>query len=299
MNLQTVRRARARALVVPAAWSLTGWVVVAETVLAVHGWPVVAGCVFLAVLVCTAPGERCVGRVLLRGRAPRLHQRHTLAPVAQVLMCHSVAVDGLLLLVGPGHGAVVTAVGERTVVVTRGLVEAVRSGQWGPVTAAAVIAHELGGVRAGLTRRAWAWTVFLLPWSVLVWFLTVLWGVVTTFVPARVMVACMVLSAAVGLWLGATEHPVHLGSTLVMGVAAWTWWSASVWQRARVQVGDEYLVRVGLAHAFAQHLSATSGGDEARDRVVRLQHPQPRHAGRSGTGEGAWGTAGLEATRLG
>ncbi|MFB9733465.1 hypothetical protein [Ornithinimicrobium kibberense] len=284
MDVPVARRARLRALLVPAVWSLMGWALALESALAVDAWPVVAGGLALVVLACTGVGERWTARVLLRGRVPRLHQRHTLAPVAKVLLDHGVVVDGLLLLVGPGPGVGAMAVGERTLVVTRGLVEAVRSGRLAPVTAASVIAHELGIVRAGLTRRSQAWAVFLLPWSALVGFLALLWGIVTVFVPAWVLGACMVISAGVGLWLGATEHPVHLASTLVMAVVAWTWWSSSVWHRVRAQVGDDHLVNVGLAGSFADYLGATGSDDATLDRIVRLQQQDSWHPGRSGDG---------------
>ncbi|MGC5585902.1 hypothetical protein [Ornithinimicrobium sp. W1665] len=289
MHVRVAREARAKALLVPALWSLTGWALAFETALAVDAWPVAAGGIALVVLSCTGVGERWTARVLLRGGVPRLHQRCTLAPVAKVLLGHGVVVDGLLLLVGPGAGVGVMAVGERTLVVTRGLVEAVRSGCLGPVTAAAVIAHELGIVRAGLTRTSQAWAVFLLPWSALVGFLTLLWGIVTVFVSARVLVASMVISAGVGLWLGATEHPVHLASTLVMAVVAWTWWSSSGWHRARNRVADDHLVQVGLAGSFADYLRTTGSDDATLDRVVRLRQQDSWHPGRSGDGPAATG----------
>ncbi|MFK5634271.1 hypothetical protein [Ornithinimicrobium sp. LYQ103] len=274
MGERIPRRARARALVVPGLMSASMWVVAGEAVVVTVGWPALLVTVaVLAVAGGTRVGERWVARVVLLGRSPRLHQRHTLATVARVLMDHGVTVEGLVLLVGPGAGVGVTAVGRRTVVVSRGLVEAVRSGRLGPVTAAAVVAHELGVVRAGLTRGDPGLVLWLLPWKLWLTFVLILWEAVATFLPRRLMVSCLVITACVGLWRGTTEHPGHYVSTVAMAVVLATWWAVSSWERARARVGDHYLTLVGLGHAYAAYLDASFVDHRTRDRAVRLQHP--------------------------
>jgi hypothetical protein len=259
------------------------WVVTGSLALSVTGWPVL---LVPAALVLTAwvagVGERWVAATVLLARGPRLHQRHTLAPVAQVLLEHRAGMDGLVLLVGPGSHVGVSAVGSRTVVVTRGLVDAVAGGRLGPARAAALIAHELGVVRAGLTRGESALTVFLAPWTV--WLVVVLglWEAVATILSRRLMVACLVINGGVGTWLGVTVHPLHHAAAVFVGVLFWAWWALRSWAQARARVGDAYLVQVGLAPAYADWLLANVGDDDARDRAVALIHPHLADPCRSG-----------------
>ncbi|WP_298749095.1 hypothetical protein [uncultured Serinicoccus sp.] len=285
MTLGRARRARARALVVPMLMSAPMWLVVGELAL---GWydsvrhlgrygPAALTLVVLLLLAAaadTGPGERWLARLVLRARAPRLHQRRTLAPVAQVLLRHGIPPQRLELLVGPGQQVDVTALGRRTVVVSRGLIDAVWSGQLRPQQAAAVIAHEVGVMRSGLTRHDPAMMVLLAPWKVWITWIVVMWGVVAAFLSHRVMVACLVIHAGVGIWLGVTEEPFMFVSTVVMAVVLATWWSIRSWDRARAQVGDQYLLQADLAGVYADLLTAIFTDDYTRDRAVRLRHPQ-------------------------
>lgn len=155
MTLGRARRTRARALVVPLFMSAPMWLVIGELALGWYG-PVrqlgrygpaaltLVVVLLLAAAAGTGPGERWLARVFLRARAPRLHQRHTLASVAEVLLRHGVPPQRFELLIGPGQQIDVTALGRRTVVVSSGLVDAVWSGQLRPQQAAAVITHEVG-----------------------------------------------------------------------------------------------------------------------------------------------------------
>lgn len=272
--VDVARRARWRALVVPLLMSAALWVVTGALLVTISGWPaLLAPAALVSASGVLRAGEWWVARGLLLARAPRLHQRHTLAAVAQVLRGHGAGVPGLVLLVGPGSEVAVTAFGRRTVVVTRGLVDAVASGRLAPVTAASLIAPEVGVVRAGLTRGEVALTLFLLPWSVWLTFVLALWQAVAAFLPRRLMVACLVLNGAVGLWLGMTVHPAHHVAAAFVGVALWAWWAMRSWLRARDRVGDAYLAGVGLARPYADWLLAAYGDDHARDRAVRLTHP--------------------------
>jgi Zn-dependent protease with chaperone function len=124
------RRARALALVVPVVMSAAMWLVVGEQLLGRYGPAVLLVVVpVLAAAASTRVGERWVAHLFMRARAPRLHQRHTLASVAEVLMRQGVPPERFVLLVGPGWQVDVNAIGRRTVVVSQGLVEGVRSGQ--------------------------------------------------------------------------------------------------------------------------------------------------------------------------
>src|SRR5690606_10055978 len=124
---------------------------------------------------------------------------------------------------GPGQRVDVTALGRRTVVVSRGLVEAIRSGQLAPQQAAAVITHEVGVLRSGLTRHDPALVILLAPWKVWITWISIMWGIAAVFLPRRVMVACLVVHAGVGIWLGVTENPAGYVSSVVMAVVLVTW----------------------------------------------------------------------------
>lgn len=63
-------------------------------------------------------------------------------------------------------------------------------------------------------------------------------------------------------------------STVVMAVVLATCWSIRSWDRARAQVGDQYLLQADLAGVYADLLTATFTDDTTRDRAVRLRHPQ-------------------------
>lgn len=141
MTVRRARRARARALVVPMLMSAPMWFVIGELAMGWYG-PVrqlgrygpaaltLVVVLVLAVAADTGPGQRWLARVLLRARAARLHQRHTLAPVAKVLLRHGVPPQRLVLLVDPSQQVEVTALGHRTVVVSRGLIDAYGQGSW-------------------------------------------------------------------------------------------------------------------------------------------------------------------------
>lgn len=311
MTLGRARRARARALVVPMLLSVPMWLVIGELALGWYGpvrqlgryGPAALTLVVVAMLAAatdTGPGERWLARVFLRARAPRLYQRHSLAPVAEVLLRHGVPPQRFVLLVGPRQRVDVTALGRQTVVVSRGLVEAVWSGQLGPQQAAALIAHEVGVLRSGLSRHDPAMMVLLAPWKVWITWIAVMWGVVAAFLSHRVMVACLVIHAGVGIWLGVTEDPVMYVSTVVMAVVLATWWAIRSWDRARAQVGDLYLLQADLAGVYADLLTATFTDDYTRDRAVRLRHPRLRHPrlqhGPTVVGDGPPGARGVLST---
>ncbi len=278
MTVGRARRAKARALVVPVVMSAAMWLVVGELSLGRYGPAVLLVVVpVLAAAASTRMGERWLAHLFLRARAPRLHQRHTLAPVAEVLLRQGVPPDGLVLLVGPRRPVDASALGERTVVVSQGLVEAVRSGHLAPESATSVIAHELGVLRTGLTRHDPGLMVLLAPWKIWMTFMLIMWGIAAAFLPRRLMVTCLVINAGVGIWLGATEDPVMYVSTAVMTVVLGTWWAIRSWDRARAQIGDQYLLQTGLAGAYADLLTANFTDDYTRDRSARLRYPQLQH----------------------
>lgn len=150
--VRRARRARRRAVVVPVLVSAPMVLVLGELVLRRYGALLVIVWVAAAALAQTPLGLSWTCRLFCGARAPLLHQRYTLAPVAQVLLAHGTSTTGLALLVGRGHLPTVQGFGPGLLVVSRGFVEAVREGVLGPRLAAAIIAHEMAVMRAGLTR---------------------------------------------------------------------------------------------------------------------------------------------------
>lgn len=271
MTVRTARRARACSLIVPSVMSAGLWVIITVLMLGRFWYAGLAVVVALSAAARTRTGERWVC-LLLGARRPRLHQRHTLAPVAQVMRQHGVPPDQLLL-VGPGHHVGAKAVGSRTVVVSRGLIDAVRSGHLTAEAAAAVITHELGVLRAGLARHEPPATILLAPWTMWLTFIRALWEAVACFLPRQVMVACLVLNAGVGLWLGLTQEATMLLATAAMATVLTAWWASRSWHRARDQVGDQYLIQTGLALPYAALLATSHDDNYTLDRVVRLLDP--------------------------
>ncbi|USQ77825.1 hypothetical protein [Ornithinimicrobium cryptoxanthini] len=274
MTAGRARRAYARVMIVPMVMSAAMWLVVAALV-ARQYWPAFLLVIVpvLAIAASTPVGERCQA-VFMWARAPRLHQRHTLGPVAQVLLEHGVESAHLTLLVGPSRGIAVTAVGRRIIVVSRGLIEDVRLGHLSTGAAAAVVAHEVGVMRAGLTRSDPAIRVLLAPWKVWLTFIALMWAVASALIPRWLMLTCLLMNAGAGIWLGATQDPAMFVSTACWAVVLWTWWTFRSWSRARHRIGDHYLVQTGLARVYAQLLVKSFTDDYTRDRAVRLQHPE-------------------------
>lgn len=267
------RHAHRRALVVPLLMSGLMMLVLGELVLRQFGVLLLGGWLAAAALAQTPTGERWTSRLFYGARRPLTHQRYTLAPVADVLLGHGMTSAGPQLLVGRGRGPAFHGIGRRTLVVTRGFVEQVRHAQLPPRLAAAAIAHEVRVMDAGLTRAEPALHVLLAPWRIWLSFLTFGWGVAAAVLPLRLMQLSLIISWAVGLWLGYSEHPIHYAASALLAVASWTWWTIRAWERARAAVGDVGLVDVGLGTVYADFLDHHFTDDHTLDRAVGLRHP--------------------------
>lgn len=247
--------------------------VLGELVLGQWAILLLLGWVGVAALAQTTAGQRVSAWVFHGARAPRLHERHTLAPVAQELLTHGFSTDGTTLLIGRGEELQVWAVGPRTLVTTRGLVEEVRSGALAPRFAAALIAHEVAVARSGLLRREAAVHLYLTPWRGFLVIPRIGWGIVAAFVPYRLMHLGVLAVGGATLWLGYDEHPIHYAGAAILVLAYLFWWTLCSWASAREAVGDDSLAGTSLGRVYGQYLAWTSADDHNRDRAVRLQHP--------------------------
>ncbi len=222
-------------------------------------------------------GERATVRMFLRAQQPSLVHRVALTPVAQVLQDHGVRTDRLTLLVTPGAGVDAYGVGRHTILVTTGLVEALVDRRVSADQGAAVIAHEIGVLHAGLAKADAALLVALTPWRVWLRFVGAIVGYFAGITGVRGHHRGLIwLLGGVCAWLAYDERqPAYLGSVtilaLVLAVPVWD----QEWHKARHQIGDTYLHQVGLAQPFATFLWATSSAEEIRERALRLSMRVP------------------------
>ncbi|MBA2694679.1 MAG: hypothetical protein H0U62_02245 [Actinobacteria bacterium] len=227
---------------------------------------------FTVPFALTCAGERVTVRVFLRARAPCLVHRVALVPVAQVLHDHGVRTDRLTLLVTPGAGVDAYGVGRHTILVTTGLVDALVNRRVSAIQGAAVIAHEVGVLHAGLAKTDAALLVALTPWRVWLRFVGAIFGFFAGITGVRGHHRGLIwLLGGACLSLAYDEHqPAYLGSVtilaLVLLVPVWD----QGWRQARHQTGDTYLREVGLGQPFATFLWATSSAEDVRERALRL-----------------------------
>ncbi len=270
MPVLTVRGIAVLAHVAPTVVSLMLLVTVGAALPGPGLEALVGACLGGTVLALTPSGERAVVRLFLRSKTPTLFQRYTLAPVAQVLLRHRVA-TGSTLLVTRCDSTQARYVGRRTVVVTTGLIEALVRRRLSPEDVAAVIAHEVGVSRAGLTRDDAALLVLLAPWRLAFVVVHAMWAATSTLVPRILRRASVWIMAGACLWLGYAEDPKHLVAAVALLGALLAYESHATWIRARNDVGDAYLHQCGLANQFSSLLLRSFGDAPSRDRAIRLR----------------------------
>ncbi len=278
MSVVTVRGIAVIAHVAPAVVSLMLLITVGAA-LPGPGLEALVGATACGTLMALTPtGERAVVRLFLRSRAPTLFQRYTLAPVAQALLQHGVPATGLTLLVTHRDSTQAQCVGRQTVVVTTGLVEALVRRRLSPEDVAAVIAHEVGVSRDGLTRYDAALLVLLAPWRI--WFAVVqaLWAAISSLVPRVLRMASLSMMAGASLWLAFAEDPKYLVAAGALLVASLAYIAHAAWVRARNDVGDAYLHDCALANQFASLLLRSFRDAHSRDRAIRLRVGRPSPA---------------------
>ncbi|WP_299451181.1 hypothetical protein [uncultured Serinicoccus sp.] len=244
------------------------------------GTAVLTGVFLVAFWGLTGVGEVAVVRALTFASRTKLHQRYTLAGVARVLQ--DCGVDPVQLLVARWGGVCARAYGRRTVVVGRSLVEEVARGRLPCADAAALIAHEVGVQRVGLTRTDAALGVILLPWELVAGAMIGLWRALGATLAPWVRWASLAIAFGIQIWLAATADARHLAPALLLGAIFATCGLSQAWSRARADLGDTYLTQHGLGAIYATILWRSFPDDRSRDRAVRLLHPPaPQPSGSS------------------
>lgn len=223
----------------------------------------------------TPAGERWTVQLLTMSRMPSLFQRHSLAPVARSLLEHQVPpVRNLLVCRRLGVGA--QSYGASTVVIGTALVENVAAGRLPAREAAALIAHEIGVTRTGLTRSDPCLLVLLMPWQVWLAVVVGAWSALRTILHPILMRFCLVVAAGVQLWLAFTQDPRHLYGAALFVLGCLTYLLLRDWARRRALIGDVFLAQHGLGPAYSALLLRSFTDPFSRDRAIQLRYQPGR-----------------------
>jgi hypothetical protein len=235
----------------------------------------------LAVMVALllGAGEASAVRILFRARALSPAEASALAPAVAMLCQRGVPMGGFQLRVQDGAAPIAAGgAGRRTVVVSAGLVGAVRDGQLPVDQAAAVLGHGAGVVLSGAVRSDPALQFWTLPWQVVR-------GVVHALIGAfrwlplvgwawngRFIVAAIAAVQAVA----ADQYVV--AAVLIAGCA--TTYLVGVWERAWAitisDLGDTRVRQAGLADALGRFLLRCSQSAQTHERVHAVTGPVQR-----------------------
>ncbi|WP_157598497.1 hypothetical protein [Phycicoccus sp. Root101] len=265
-----------------------GPAVVVSMLLAFVVGAVLPATVGLAVFVCglatmlvllVGAGESAAVRVLFRARELSSAEAAALAPAVALLCQHGVPMGTLRLQVRDG-AVPITAVGagRSTVVVSAGLVAAVRDRQLPLDQEAAVLGHGAGVVLSGAVRSDLALEFWTLPWQALRgladglllafrWLPPVRWAWTGRFIVAAIAAA---QAGAVQKWLVAAI--ITLVGALSYLVSPWE----RAWATTIRELGDEQVRQAGLAEALSRFLLRCSSSPEVHERVHALTGPAQR-----------------------
>lgn len=218
-------------------------------------------------------------RILFRARDLSSAEAAALAPALALLCEHAVPMGALRLQVQDGTVPIAAAgAGRRTVVVSAGLLAAVRDRQLPVDQTAAVLGHGAGVVLSGAVRSDPALEFWTLPWQILRgltqglsralrWVPAAGWAWKCRFILAVIAAA---QAGAVGRWLVAAV--IVLVGALSYLVSAWE----RAWATTIRELGDEQVRQVGLAQALSQFLLRCSSSPEVHERVHALTGPAER-----------------------
>jgi len=224
-------------------------------------------------------GESPAVRLLFRARDLSSAEAAALAPAVALLCQHGVPMGALRLHVQDGAVPIAAGgAGRRTVVVSAGLVAAVRDRQLPVEQAAAVLGHGAGVVLSGAVRSDPALEFWTLPWQALRglaqglsrafrWLPLVRWAWRGRFILAVIAAA---QAGAAQQWLVAAV--IALVGALSYLVSLWE----RPWARTIRELGDEQVRQVGLAEALSRFLLRCSSSPQVHERVNALAGPAER-----------------------
>lgn len=277
MVMTTMRKVLAYAPAVVVSMVLTfvvGAVLPATVGLAVF----VGGLATMAALLLGA-GEAPAVRFLFRARDLSSAEAAALAPAVAMLCQRGVNMGALRLQVQDGVVPIAAGgAGRRSVVVSAGLVAAVRDRQLPVDQAAAVLGHGAGVVLSGAVRSDPALGFWTLPWQAIRGLAKGLARVLRWLPLARWAWKCRFgLAAIAAVQAGAAHQWLVAAVIALVGALSYL---VSVWERAWATtiraVGDEQVRRVGLAEALSRFLLRCSSSPDVHERVHALTGPAER-----------------------
>lgn len=273
----TIRKVLAYGPAVVVSMGVT--LVVGAVLPATVGLALFVGGLATMVALLLGAGEGPAVWILFRARDLSSAEAAALAPAVALLCQHGVDMGALRLRAQDGLVPITAGgVGHRTVVVSAGLVAAVRDRQLPVEQAAAVLGHGAGVVLSGAVRSDPALQFWTLPWRAirglaegvsraLRWLLLVRWAWKARFIVAMIGA---VQAAAARQWLVAAVIALVGGLSYLM----------SVWERAWAatirEFGDEQVRRAGLAEDLSRFLLRCSNSPLVHERVHELTGPAQR-----------------------
>lgn len=238
----------------------------------------VAGLVaMLALLV--GLGEDLAVRILHRARRPSRAETDALAPAVAMLCQRGVPMEGIRLRVQESSAPIAAhGTGRRTLVVSAGLLGAVRDDQLPIDQTAAVLAHGTGVVLSGAVRSDPALEFWTLPWQVVRGLAHLLilpfrrLPLVGLAWKGRFLVA--VIAAAQAVIADQTAVAAAIASGCALTYVAGVWERS--WAAAVRDLGDDQVRQWGLADSLARVLLRCSSSAQTHERAHALSGPSQR-----------------------
>jgi hypothetical protein len=253
--------------------------VVGAALPATVGVAVFVGGLATMVALLLGAGEAPAVRILFRARDLSSSEAAALAPAVAMLCQHGVPMGALRLQVRDGVAPIAAGgAGRRTVVVSAGLLAAVRDRHLPVDQAAAILGHAAGVVLSGAVRSDPTLEFWTLPWQALRglaeglaralrWLPLVRWAWKGRFILAAIGSA---QAGAAHQWLVAAV--IAIVGTFSCLVSYWE----RTWAITIRELGDEQVRRAGLAETLSRFLLRCSGSPEVHERVLALTRPTQR-----------------------
>lgn len=238
----------------------------------------IAGLVVMAALLLGF-GEDLAVRILCRSRHLSPAEADALAPAVALLYQRGVPMGGLRLLVQDSSVSIAAfGAGRRTLVVSAGLVGAVRDDQLPVDQAAAVLGHGAGVVLSGAVRSDPALEFWTLPWQLVRAFGSALAAPFRRLPLVGLAWKGRLLVALVAAVQAVMTDQVGVAGVLLVGCALT--YLVGVWERAWVatvrDVGDDRVRESGLGEALPRFLLRCSSSPQTHERVHALSGPARR-----------------------
>lgn len=243
------------------------------------GLAVFVGGLAVMVAMLLGVGESSAVRILFRARRLTVAEADAIAPAVAMLCQRGVPMDRLDLRVRDRVVPIaVCGVGRRTVVVSAGLVGAVRDGQLPVDQAAAVLGHGAGVVLSGVVRSDPALAFWTLPLQLVQRPAAALAMACRQFPLARVAWKVRFVLGVVAV-VQAVAAGQPMVALVLVGATALTYAAGAgdrAWAATIRDIGDEQVRRAGLADALARCLLRCSGSPSTHERVHSLTGPASR-----------------------